>query len=139
MKRLLLLLFVLSVGSLVGKEITLLNVSYDPTREFYVEFNDAFVKYWKEKTGDAVTINQSHGGSSKQARSVIDGLEADVVTLALAADVDALLENGGLVPADWQSRLPDNSAPYQSPRSGMLRFDGEPVKEPDSDRGVVFQ
>jgi energy-coupling factor transporter ATP-binding protein EcfA2 len=139
MKRLLLLLFVLSVGSLVGKEITLLNVSYDPTREFYVEFNDAFVKYWKEKTGDAVTINQSHGGSSKQARSVIDGLEADVVTLALAADVDALLENGGLVPADWQSRLPDNSAPYQSPRPGMLRFDGEPVKEPDSDRGVVFQ
>ena len=121
MKRLLLLLFVLSVGSLVGKEITLLNVSYDPTREFYVEFNDAFAKDWKEKTGDAVTINQSHGGSSKQARSVIDGLEADVVTLALAADVDALHENGGLVPADWQSRLPDNSAPYQSTLAFLVR------------------
>ena len=121
MKRLLLLLFVLSVGSLVGKEITLLNVSYDPTREFYVEFNDAFARYWKEKTGDAVTINQSHGGSSKQARSVIDGLEADVVTLALAADVDALHENGGLVPADWQSRLPDNSAPYQSTLAFLVR------------------
>ena len=115
------LLFVLSVGSLVGKEITLLNVSYDPTREFYVEFNDAFAKDWKEKSGDAVTINQSHGGSSKQARSVIDGLEADVVTLALAADVDALHENGGLVPADWQSRLPDNSAPYQSTLAFLVR------------------
>lgn len=121
MKRLLLLLFVLSVGSLVGKEITLLNVSYDPTGEFYVEFNDAFAKDWKEKSGDAVTINQSHGGSSKQARSVIDGLEADVVTLALAADVDALHENGGLVPADWQSRLPDNSAPYQSTLAFLVR------------------
>ena len=99
----------------------MLNVSYDPTREFYVEFNDAFAKYWKEKTGDAVTINQSHGGSSKQARSVIDGLEADVVTLALAADVDALHENGGLVPADWQSRLPDNSAPYQSTLAFLVR------------------
>ena len=121
MKRLLLLLFVLSVGSLAAKEITLLNVSYDPTREFYVEYNDAFAKYWKEKTGDAVTINQSHGGSSKQARSVIDGLEADVVTLALAADVDALHENAGLVPADWQSRLPDNSAPYQSTLAFLVR------------------
>ena len=121
MKRLLLLLFLFCVGSLAAKEITLLNVSYDPTREFYVEFNDAFARYWKEKTGDAVTINQSHGGSSKQARSVIDGLEADVVTLALAADVDALHENGGLVPADWQSRLPDNSAPYQSTLAFLVR------------------
>jgi sulfate/thiosulfate transport system substrate-binding protein len=121
MKRLLLLLLVVSVGSLVGKEITLLNVSYDPTREFYVEYNDAFAKYWKEKTGDVVTINQSHGGSSKQARSVIDGLEADVVTLALAADVDALHENAGLIPADWQSRLPDNSAPYQSTLAFLVR------------------
>ncbi len=121
MKRLLLLLLVVSVGSLAAREITLLNVSYDPTREFYVEYNDAFAKYWKEKTGDAVTINQSHGGSSKQARSVIDGLEADVVTLALAADVDALHENAGLVPADWQSRLPDNSAPYQSTLAFLVR------------------
>ncbi|MGC2576413.1 MAG: sulfate ABC transporter substrate-binding protein, partial [Terrimicrobiaceae bacterium] len=121
MKRLFLLFFLLTVGSLAAKEITLLNVSYDPTREFYAEYNDAFAKYWKEKTGDSVTINQSHGGSSKQARSVIDGLEADVVTLALAADVDALHENGGLVPADWQSRLPDNSAPYQSTLAFLVR------------------
>jgi sulfate/thiosulfate-binding protein len=120
MKRLF-LLFLLSVGSVVAKEIILLNVSYDPTREFYVEYNDAFAKYWKERTGDAVTINQSHGGSSKQARSVIDGLEADVVTLALAADVDALHENGSLVPADWQVRLPENSAPYQSTLAFLVR------------------
>jgi sulfate/thiosulfate transport system substrate-binding protein len=113
--------FFVSGGLLLAKEITLLNVSYDPTREFYVEYNDAFAKYWKEKTGDAVTINQSHGGSSKQARSVIDGLEADIVTLALAADVDALHENGGLVPADWQARLPENSAPYQSTLGFLVR------------------
>ena len=92
----------------------MLNVSYDPTREFYAEYNEAFAKYWKEKKGEDVTVNQSHGGSSKQARAVIDGLEADVVTLALAADVDALHDNGGLVPKDWQARLPHNSAPYQS-------------------------
>ena len=93
---------------------TLLNVSYDPTRELYVEFNAAFAKYYKEKTGQTVTINQSHGGSGKQARSVIDGLGADVVTLALAADIDALQKNGGLVAKDWQKRLPDNSSPYTS-------------------------
>jgi sulfate/thiosulfate-binding protein len=121
MTRLIFLTFLLFVGSLVAKELTLLNVSYDPTREFYVEYNEAFAKYWKEKTGDGVTINQSHGGSSKQARSVIDGLEADVVTLALAADVDALYENGGLVPADWQTRLPENSAPYQSTLAFLVR------------------
>jgi sulfate/thiosulfate-binding protein len=94
--------------------VTLLNVSYDPTRELYVEFNAAFAKHWKAKTGQTVTIKQSHGGSGKQARSVIDGLDADVVTLALAGDVDALHKNGGWIPADWQKRLPHNAAPYTS-------------------------
>ncbi len=92
----------------------LLNVSYDPTRELYVDFNAAFAKHYKAETGKDVSIKQSHGGSGKQARSVIDGLEADVVTLALAADIDALSKNGGLVSADWQKRLPDNSSPYTS-------------------------
>jgi sulfate/thiosulfate transport system substrate-binding protein len=91
----------------------LLNVSYDPTRELYQEFNAAFAKHWKETTGEDVTINQSHGGSGKQARSVIDGLEADVVTLALAFDVDAIAASG-LLPKSWQARLPDNSCPYTS-------------------------
>jgi sulfate/thiosulfate-binding protein len=95
-------------------ELKLLNVSYDPTRELYQEFNAAFAKYWKEKTGVAVTVRQSHGGSSKQARAVIDGLEADVVTLALAYDVDAIRQHGALVAPDWLKRLPDNSAPYTS-------------------------
>lgn len=94
--------------------VTLLNVSYDPTRELYVEYNAAFAKYWKAKAGQEVTIKQSHGGSGKQARSVIDGIDADVVTLALAGDVDALVRNGGLIPADWQKRLQHNSAPYSS-------------------------
>jgi sulfate/thiosulfate transport system substrate-binding protein len=94
--------------------VTLLNVSYDPTRELYQDFNAAFAKYWKAKTGQDVSIKQSHGGSGKQARGVIDGLEADVVTLALAYDVDALSKNGGLIPADWQKRLPNNAAPYTS-------------------------
>ncbi len=109
------------VGRGIAKDVELLNVSYDPTREFYAEFNEAFAKYWKEKSGGTVVINQSHGGSSKQARSVIDGLEADVATLALAADIDALHENGDLVPADWQKRLPDNSAPYQSTVAFLVR------------------
>jgi sulfate transport system substrate-binding protein len=95
-------------------EITLLNVSYDPTRELYQDVNTSFAKYWKEKTGQIVTINQSHGGSGKQARAVIDGLQADVVTLALAYDIDALFEKGKLIPKDWQSRLPHNSTPYTS-------------------------
>ena len=95
-------------------QTTLLNVSYDPTRELYQEFNAAFIKHWKAKTGGTLSIKQSHGGSGKQARGVIDGLEADVVTLALAFDVDALNRNGGLIPADWQKRLPSNSAPYTS-------------------------
>lgn len=94
--------------------VTLLNVSYDPTRELYVEYNAAFAKYWKQKTGQDVRINQSHGGSGKQARSVIDGLPADVVTLALAGDVDELATRGKLVPVNWESRLPNNSAPYTS-------------------------
>ena len=94
--------------------VTLLNVSYDPTRELYVDYNAAFAKYWKAKTGQVVSIKQSHGGSGKQARSVIDGIDADVVTLALAGDVDALVKNGALVPKDWQKRLPHNSAPYTS-------------------------
>jgi len=93
---------------------TLLNVSNDPTREFYVEFNAAFVKHWKAQTGQEVSIKQSHGGSGKQARSVIDGLDADVVTLALAGDIDALYANGGWIPKDWQKRLPKNSSPYTS-------------------------
>ena len=94
--------------------VTLLNVSYDPTRELYEEYNAAFAKYWKGKTGQDVKINQSHGGSGKQARSVIDGLQADVVTLALAADVDGIATNGKLLPVNWESRLPNSSAPYTS-------------------------
>ncbi|NLG42602.1 MAG: sulfate ABC transporter substrate-binding protein [Phycisphaerae bacterium] len=95
-------------------DVTLLNVSYDPTRELYQDFNAAFIQHWKEKTGATVTIRQSHGGSGKQARSVIDGLEADVVTLAMAYDIDAIHEKGQLLPKDWQKRLPDNSTPYTS-------------------------
>jgi len=101
-------------GGLHAKTIELLNVSYDPTRQLYVEYNKAFAAHWKAKTGDDVTIKQSHGGSGKQARSVIDGLPADVVTLALSADVDALYENGRHIPKDWQKRLANNSAPYTS-------------------------
>src|SRR5579859_2390775 len=92
----------------------LLNVSYDPTREFYQDYDTQFAAYWKDKTGQSVKIAQSHGGSGKQARSVIDGLEADVVTLALAYDIDAIAEHAGLLPADWQARLPHNSTPYSS-------------------------
>ena len=97
-----------------AREYRLLNVSYDPTREFYTEFNAAFARYWKAKTGDDVVIQQSHGGSSKQARSVLEGLRADVVTLALAYDIDAIAVRGGLLPTNWQQRLPHNSAPYTS-------------------------
>jgi sulfate/thiosulfate-binding protein len=97
-----------------AKDITLLNVSYDPTREFYVDFNKAFTAHWKARTGDNVTIRQSHGGSGKQARSIIDGLEADVATLALAYDIDELAERVKLIPADWQKRLKHNSSPYTS-------------------------
>ncbi len=107
-------------GMSFAETIELLNVSYDPTRELYREFNDEFVKYWKEKTGQAVIVRQSHGGSGKQARAVIDGLEADVVTLALAGDVDAISERG-LLPADWQKRLPGNSSPYTSTLALLVR------------------
>jgi len=98
----------------VQADVTLLNVSYDPTREFYQEFNAAFSRHWQQSGGEAVKVNQSHGGSGKQARAVIDGLEADVVTLALAFDIDAIAENGKLLDENWQSRLPDNSTPYTS-------------------------
>ena len=96
------------------KPVTLLNASYDPTRELYHAFNAAFARAWKEKTGQDVTVRQSHGGSGSQARAVIDGLEADVVTLALAGDIDQISERSGLIPADWQTRLPRNSTPYTS-------------------------
>ena len=98
----------------MAQPVSLLNVSYDPTRELYAEYNTAFAKYWKGKTGQDVTIKASHGGSGKQARSIIDGLDADVATLALAADTDALNQFGGLIPKDWQKRLPHNSSPYTS-------------------------
>jgi sulfate transport system substrate-binding protein len=102
-------------------DVTLLNVSYDPTRELYKDYNEAFARYWKAKTGETVKVQQSHGGSSKQARSVIDGLPADVVTLALAYDIDAIAENAGLIPKDWQSRLPHNSSPYTSTLAFLVR------------------
>jgi len=97
-----------------AKSVTLMNVSYDPTREFYQEFNESFAQYWKDKAGQEVLIDQSHGGSGKQARAVIDGLEADVVTLALAYDIDAIADKSKLLDADWQSKLPHNSSPYTS-------------------------
>lgn len=100
--------------SAAAKEIKLLNVSYDPTRELYAEYNAAFAKYWQARSGDTVTISQSHGGSGKQAQSVVNGLEADVVTLALAYDIDAISQQAKLLPADWQKRLPNNSTPYTS-------------------------
>jgi len=105
--------FALLLTSEVRAQKTLLNVSYDPTRELYQDFNAAFVNYWKIKAGESVSFKQSHGGSGSQARAVIDGLEADVVTLALAPDIDAIAGKG-LIPADWQKRLPQNSSPYTS-------------------------
>ncbi|MBL8398416.1 MAG: sulfate ABC transporter substrate-binding protein [Candidatus Accumulibacter sp.] len=100
-------------GPIVAAELSMLNVSYDPTRELYQDYNAAFAKYWQAKTGDRLKVKASHGGSGKQARSVIDGLEADVVTLALAFDIDAIADRG-LLPVDWQKRLPNNAAPYTS-------------------------
>jgi sulfate/thiosulfate transport system substrate-binding protein len=116
----------------VSSAQSLLNVSYDPTRELYQAFNAAFVKYYKAKTGKDVTVRQSHGGSGAQARSVIDGLEADVVTLALAYDVDALNKVGKLIPADWQKRLPANSTPYTSTIVFLVRK-GNPKRIKDWD------
>jgi sulfate/thiosulfate-binding protein len=116
------ILTTLLLGGLIStaSAVEILNVSYDPTREFYSEFNAAFAKHWKEKSGQDLRVNQSHGGSSRQARAVIDGLEADVVTLALAADIDAIAERG-LLPKEWQTRLPENSAPYQSTLAFLVR------------------
>ncbi len=118
MKRFLALIFTMCLFGFVSVEgradTTLLNVSYDPTRELYQEYNAAFAKYWQKKTGENIRIRQSHGGSGKQARSVIDGLEADVVTLALAYDIDVIAQQAKLLPENWQSRLPHNSAPYTS-------------------------
>jgi sulfate transport system substrate-binding protein len=111
-----LLLFVVGILGVAAAQqhVTLMNVSYDPTRELYQDYNTAFARYWKAKTGQEVTVNQSHGGSGKQARAVIDGLPADVVTLALAYDIDAISANGGLIAPNWRSRLPNNSTPYTS-------------------------
>ncbi len=112
--RIVLPLALAGAATAIAKNITLLNVSYDPTRELYAEFNEAFAKHWKAKTGDTVRIQQSHGGSGKQARGVIDGLRADVVTLALAYDIDAIAKISAQLPKDWQKRLPHNSSPYTS-------------------------
>src|SRR6266496_4112836 len=114
--RLLIVLVVVAFAwnASAATKTTLQNVSYDPTRELYTDYNAAFSRYWKAKTGQDVAIKQSHGGSGKQARSVIDGLQADVVTLALSYDIDAISEKGGLLPKNWQTRLPNNSAPFTS-------------------------
>lgn len=121
---------IVAVPAAQAANVTLLNVSYDPTRELYADYNKEFAKYWKEKTGDNVRINQSHGGSGKQARSVIDGLAADVVTLALAGDIDAIATQGKLLPLNWQTRLSENSAPYTSTIVFLVRK-GNPKKIKD--------
>jgi len=110
-----------AAGFASAKDVTLLNVSYDPTREFYQDYNAAFAKYWLGKTGDKVSVKQSHGGSGKQARSVIDGLEADVTTLALAYDIDEISERAKLIAPDWQKRLKHNSSPYTSTYIFLVR------------------
>ncbi len=126
--RTLLIAFGLTLAATAGaREAKLLNVSYDPTREFYREFNAAFARDWQQKQGQKVAIETSHGGSGKQARAVIDGLEADVVTLALAYDVDSIAQRARLLPANWQSRLPENSAPYTSTIVFLVRK-GNPKK-----------
>ena len=116
MKRIIAILLagIIVSGLFAATPVKLLNVSYDPTRELYQDFNAAFAKYWKAKTGADVEINQSHGGSGSQSRAVIDGLQADVVTLGLAYDIDAIAEKAKILPADWQTRLPNNSTPYTS-------------------------
>src|SRR5258708_7518868 len=123
MKRILvaLVLSTALAGAAHAANITLLNVSYDPTRELYRAYNAEFTKYWKEKSGDAVTIQQSHGGSGGQARAVIDGLKADVVTLALESDVNAIAEKTKKIPADWRTKLANNSTPYTSTYVFLVR------------------
>jgi sulfate/thiosulfate-binding protein len=130
--RLLWSLTLVSVFNVTSAEITLLNVSYDVTREFYADFNPAFARHWKRQTGETVVIHQSHGGSSKQARSVIDGLAADVVTMNNFLDLDVLAEKGGLIPKDWASRLPNQSTPYFSTIQFIVRK-GNPKKIRDWD------
>jgi sulfate transport system substrate-binding protein len=132
MKRLILLAALFHAAIAMSADYTLLNVSYDPTRELYQEFNAAFVKHWQGKGGDKVVVKQSHGGSGKQARTVIDGLDADVVTLALASDVNAIAEKAKLLPADWQKRLPNNSTPYTSTIVFLVRK-GNPKQIKDWD------
>ena len=133
MKTTLTTLLILALAATAqAKEIKLLNVSYDPTRELYVEYNTAFTKYWKAKTGDDLNISQSHGGSGKQAQSVVNGLEADVVTLALAYDIDAIASQARSLPADWQKRLPNNSTPYTSTIVFLVRK-GNPKQIKDWD------
>jgi len=119
------LAFAVTAQTAIAADRTMLNASYDPTRELYQEFNPAFAKSWEEKTGEKLTVRMSHGGSGKQARTVIDGLQADVVTLALAYDIDEIAEKGKLLPKDWQTRLPFNSAPYTSTIVFLVR-DGNP-------------
>lgn len=111
----------LALGGAAHAAQPLLNVSYDVMRDFYKEYNPAFQKYWKAEKGENITIQMSHGGSSKQARSVIDGLPADVITMNQATDIDALADNGGLVPKDWATRLPNNSAPFTSATVFIVR------------------
>jgi len=123
---------VLLSSATFAKDVKLLNVSYDPTRELYREFNASFAKYWLAKTGDKVTVEQSHGGSGGQSRAVIDGLQADVVTFALAGDIDPLYKFGKLIPENWQTRLPDSSAPYTSTIVFLVRK-GNPKKIKDWD------
>lgn len=120
----------LGTGLAIAKDVELLNVSYDPTREFYADVNKEFGAQWQKNTGQALKVQASHGGSGKQARAVIDGLEADVVTLALAADIDAIAEKGKLLPANWQKRLPNNSTPYTSTIVFLVRA-GNPKKIKD--------
>ena len=126
------LLSALAVVPASAKDVKLLNVSYDPTREIYKEINAAFIKEWKEKTGDTLTIQQSHGGSGSQSRAVIDGLKADVVTLALAYDIDVISDRAKLFPENWQSRLPNASTPYTSTIVFLVRK-GNPWKIKDWD------
>jgi sulfate transport system substrate-binding protein len=132
MKKILVLAALFYAVVAMSADYTLLNVSYDPTRELYQAFNPAFAKYWQAKNNDKVTIRQSHGGSGKQARSVIDGLDADVVTLALADDINAIASNAKLLPADWQKRLPHNSTPYTSTIVFLVRK-GNPKQVKDWD------